>query len=104
MHAARPALAASALFSAVLALAGCSGDRFTGFDLPGTSSAPAVEPPPPAAPAPPPINLAGRWLMASPGRGQCNVMLSATAADAASGNVAPEGGCPGKLFTSRKWT
>jgi len=92
---ARPALALAAL----CALAGCSGDRFTGFDLPTSTAAPASAP---TASAVPQANLAGRWLFASPGRGQCGMTLRS--AGGPEGSVAPEGGCPGKFFTARKWT
>jgi hypothetical protein len=76
-------------------LAGCSGDRITGFDMPGAS---------PSPPSAAPINMSGRWLLSSPGRGQCGMSFGAAGPSAADGTVAPEGGCPGKFFTSRKWT
>ena len=47
--------------------------------------------------------MAGRWLLAQPGRGQCDMTFRSAAPDAADGTIAPEGGCPGKFFTSRKW-
>ncbi len=91
-----PALRRSALVLATLAGAGCSGDRISG-DLPGGTNAPI------ARPTAPPVNMAGRWMLASPGRGQCNMTLGA-APGAAEGTIAPEGGCPGSFFTSRKWS
>ena len=48
--------------------------------------------------------MAGRWLLASPGRGQCHMNVRRAAPTAAEGTIAPEGGCPGNFFTSRKWT
>src|SRR6185437_11318562 len=75
-----------------VAVAGCSGDRF------GTGSAPSM-----AQPSAPPTSMAGRWLFASPGRGQCRMTFGQAAPTAAEGTIAPEGGCPGKFFTSRKW-
>lgn len=48
--------------------------------------------------------MAGRWMLASPGRGQCNMTFRAASPGDAEGTIAPEGGCPGKFFTSRKWT
>ncbi len=48
--------------------------------------------------------MAGRWLLSSPGRGQCNMTFGSAAPAAVEGTIAPEGGCPGKFFTSRKWT
>jgi protease inhibitor Inh len=81
-----------------LTAAGCGG--FSGFELPGSGGAAA---PPLARPSPPPVNMAGRWMLASPGRGQCSMTFGAAAPGAAEGTIAPEGGCPGKFFTSRKW-
>jgi hypothetical protein len=80
----------------LLCLAACSGDRVAGLDWLGSRTEP--EPPPRAAP-----NLAGRWLLSSAGRGQCRMTFGA-APNAAEGTIAPEGGCPGKFYMSRKWT
>ena len=61
-----------------------------------------------AAPTPggprgaPPVSMAGRWTLNSPGAGTC-AMNFAGAQGAAEGTIAPEGGCPGAFFTSRKW-
>jgi hypothetical protein len=79
---------------------GCGGSSLSGFGTSGsTASAPVAE----ARPAPPPVSMAGRWMLASPGRGQCNMTFRAAGTDAAEGTIAPEGGCPGKFFTSRRW-
>jgi len=51
---------------------------------------------------PPPVNMAGRWTLTSGGSGGC-AMNFGGAAGAAEGTIAPEGGCPGNFFTSRKW-
>ena len=51
---------------------------------------------------PPPVNMAGRWTLTSPGSGGCAMNFGSTPG-AAEGTVAPEGGCPGNFFTSRKW-
>lgn len=80
-----------------MTLAGCSGASFTGLGAPDAGSATS---PQLARPAQPPVNMAGRWLLASPGGGQCNMTFGAGAAE---GTIAPEGGCPGQFFTSRKW-
>jgi hypothetical protein len=96
-----PAFRASALILMLLALAGCSG---VGFEFPGSGTqqpAPAMQP---LAPSAPPVNLAGRWLLSSAGRGQCPMTFGSAGPAAAEGTIAPEGGCPGKFFTSRKWT
>ncbi|MBN8966086.1 MAG: AprI/Inh family metalloprotease inhibitor [Rhizobiales bacterium] len=82
------------LAALLLALAGCNGT--TGFG--GSGSGPSA-----ATPNPPPTDMAGRWLLASPGRGQCSMVFGATPG-AIEGTIAPAGGCPGKFFTSRKWT
>ena len=84
-----PALAALAL-----TFAGCAGER-------------AAAPPPAAAAGsaltPPPEPMAGRWTLGAAGSGQCGMTFSSNAG-AAEGTIAPEGGCPGNFFTSRKWT
>jgi hypothetical protein len=78
------------------ALAGCSG---VGVGWLGSNSGPAQ----PAGPSAPPVNLAGIWLFSSPGRGQCR-MTFGTQPNAVDGTIAPQGGCPGKFYMSRKWT
>jgi hypothetical protein len=57
---------------------------------------------PPPRPAAPPVEMAGRWTLTSPGRGKCTVNLG-SAPGAPEGTIAPEGGCPGNFYTSRKW-
>ena len=80
--------------------------------LAACASTPAPEPPPvaaapppasPPAPTPPPIDLAGRWRLTAASGGACSMTLGA-APGAGQGTIAPEGGCPGNFFTSRKWT
>ncbi|MSP46707.1 MAG: hypothetical protein EXQ83_12850 [Xanthobacteraceae bacterium] len=95
-----PAARTSVLILALTALASCGGDRFGKFDWTGPKTA-AQDPMQPGAP---PVNLAGRWLLSSPGRGQCHMTFGAASPGAIDGTIAPEGGCPGKFFTSRKWT
>ena len=56
-----------------------------------------------AAAIPPPIDLTGRWRLTAAGSGGC-FMNFGHAPAAAQGTIAPEGGCPGNFFTSRKWT
>ena len=51
----------------------------------------------------PPVEMTGRWVLASTGTGSCGMIFN-SAVGALEGTVAPEGGCPGKLFMSRKWT
>jgi hypothetical protein len=59
--------------------------------------------PPPPPPIPPPIDLTGRWRLTAAGSGGC-FMNFGHAPAAAQGTIAPEGGCPGNFFISRKWT
>ena len=62
-----------------------------------------ARPPPPPPPSPPPVDLTGRWKLTAAGSGAC-FMNFGNAPAAAQGTIAPEGGCPGNFFTSRKWT
>ncbi|MCX7311561.1 MAG: AprI/Inh family metalloprotease inhibitor [Hyphomicrobiales bacterium] len=101
----RSAIRTSLLVTALLGLAGCGG--MSSFDFSGSSSQPVkMEPAIGAAgvPSPPPVSVAGRWLLSSPGRGQCHMTFGSASPSATEGTIAPEGGCPGKFFTSRKWT
>jgi hypothetical protein len=84
-----------AAFAAVLALAvaGCTSDR------PSVASGPAAS----ARAAAPAVDVAGRWTLASTAGGSCAVTLSG-GPGAAEGSIKPEGGCPGKFYTSRKWS
>jgi hypothetical protein len=87
------------IFAVALALplASCASDR---------ASAPvaaAESPPISAVRSAPPENLAGRWMLAAAGSSQCNMNFGAQP-NASEGTIAPEGGCPGNFFTSRKWT
>jgi hypothetical protein len=77
--------------------------------LAGCASAPKSEPPPVAAapppsppPTPPPIDLAGRWRLTAATGGACFMTFGNTPG-AVQGTIAPEGGCPGNFFMSRKW-
>jgi len=88
---------------AAAALAACSGDRIL------TSTNPEPPPPPPTAqpaargtPTPPPVDMAGRWQFASTAGGVC-AMVFAAMPGGGEGTIAPQGGCPGKFFTSRRW-
>ena len=82
---ARP-MVAVAWLAMLTALTACANDRTTSG--PSVSSAAA---------------MAGRWTLSTPGAGSC-AMNFGGAAGAAEGTIAPEGGCPGNFFTSRKWT
>ena len=83
----------------IVSIAGCTGERmgerFTDFGWPpGTNK---------EKPQPVVLNLAGRWMLTSPNRGQCGMNFTG-APKATEGTIAPEGGCPGRFYTSRKWT
>jgi hypothetical protein len=92
------ALRAFAFGLTALALAGCIG--LGGRGAQGNIASTA------APPGSKPVDMTGRWLFTSPGRGQCHMTFGAPSASTAAmeGTIAPEGGCPGKFFTSRKWT
>jgi Protease inhibitor Inh len=92
----RAAQAAAALLVPAV-LAACTS-------TPKPETAPAVATPaPPPAPTPPPIDLAGRWRITAAAGGACFMTLG-NAPGAGQGTIAPEGGCPGNFFTSRKWS
>jgi protease inhibitor Inh len=78
----RKAWAGGALMA--MALAGCAGQGFGG------------------KPQQPETGMAGRWIMAAPNAPTCGMNFIGPAG-ARSGNVSPEGGCPGNLFLSRRW-
>ena len=51
----------------------------------------------------PPEPMGGRWQLSAPGQSQCVMNFNAAAGEG-EGTIAPEGGCPGNFYTSRKWT
>jgi Protease inhibitor Inh len=98
------------VLAALPMLAGCSLERFGSGEseppiaqTPGPmAGAPSAGAAPAPRPTPPPVNMDGRWRLAAPGGGTCNMNFGA-AAGVGEGTIAPEGGCPGNFFTSRKW-
>jgi len=77
---------------ALLMLAGCAGDQaVTGSPVSATR------------PGAPPEPMGGRWQFTVPGQSQC-VMNFGAALGEGEGTIAPEGGCPGNFYTSRKWS
>ena len=50
-----------------------------------------------------PEGMAGRWMLSAPNAPACGMNFGGTAG-AREGRVAPEGGCPERFFTSRRWT
>lgn len=91
---------AAAALLVLAALSACSASDQLGANKPEPQ--PAAAPPPP--PAPPPVAVAGRWKFTAASGGGCFMTLGAASPAAVDGTVAPEGGCPGAFFTSRKWT
>jgi hypothetical protein len=91
-----PAAKAAAALLIIAAAGGCASNR-------AEPPPEAAAPPPPPPPSPPPIDLTGRWRLTAGGSGGC-FMNFGHAPAAAQGTIAPEGGCPGNFFTSRKWT
>jgi hypothetical protein len=90
---------AAAALLVLATLAACAG-------APKPEPPPVAAAPPPAPPpalTPPPIDLAGRWRLTAAAGGACFMTLG-SAPGAGQGTIAPEGGCPGNFFTSRKWT
>jgi hypothetical protein len=80
---------------ASLTVAGCSGVSWPGSSGPAPAAVQA---------SPPPVSLAGRWMLSSPGHGQCHMTFGSAGPAATEGTIAPEGGCPGRFYMSRKWT
>jgi hypothetical protein len=90
-------VAAVAALLAAAVLAGCASSQ------PEPPPEAAAPPPPPPLPTPPPIDLSGRWRLTVAGNGAC-FMSFGNGPAAAERTIAPEGGCPGNFYTSRKWT
>lgn len=81
--------------------------------LSACSVEPAQQTPAPGAAAPlspPPVALTGAWQFAAATGGSCVMNFGSApgsgprAAAPGQGTIAPEGGCPGNFFTSRRWT
>ena len=90
-------VAAVAALLAAAVLAGCASSQ------PEPPPEAAAPPPPSPLPTPPPIDLSGRWRLTVAGNGAC-FMSFGNGPAAAERTIAPEGGCPGNFYTSRKWT
>jgi len=88
-------LAAVAMFAT-----GCSTLQQLASPAPEAPPA-AAAPPPPPPPVTPPVEMAGRWTLTS-GPKKCAMNLGAKPGTP-EGTIAPEGGCPGNFYTSRKW-
>jgi hypothetical protein len=107
---ARGGAGAAALAGVLIALGGCASSGFDSFisPLPAAPTAKVTGAPlgatgaTRASEAPPDVSMAGRWTLAA-NTGACGMNFGG-APDAAEGTIAPEGGCPGRFFTSRKWS
>jgi hypothetical protein len=86
--------------AAVLLLAALAACASSEPPPPPVAAAPPPSPPPPS---PPPVDLGGRWHFTAAAGGGCFMTFGAPPG-ASQGTIAPEGGCPGNFFTSRKWT
>jgi Protease inhibitor Inh len=84
-----PVLRAAAGVLVAWLLAGCAGSPFGGAT--------------PVAEATLDVDMTGRWILATPNAPSCG-MNFAGAPGALAGTVEPEGGCPGRFYTSRRWT
>lgn len=77
---------------APILLAGCAGEQAVS-GAPGAGTRHGAPPEP----------MAGRWQLAASGSSQCVMNFNAATGEG-EGMIAPEGGCPGNFYTSRKWT
>lgn len=50
----------------------------------------------------PAADMTGRWLLGAPNAPSCGMAFNG-APGAREGTIAPEGGCPARFFTSRRW-
>ena len=66
----------------LLTLTGCAGDR-----TPLESS-----------PTQKDLTIPGRWILSTTNAPSCGLEFGGA------GSVSPDGGCPGKLYTSRRWS
>ena len=55
-----------------------------------------------STPAPAELAMPGRWMLAAPNAPACGLSFTARPG-ATEGMVSPEGGCPERFFTSRRW-
>jgi len=73
----------------VLTLTGCAGERLL-LDSSAPTSA-ALD-----------SSLVGRWILSAPNAPSCGLEFRGPP-EARSGTVAPDGGCPGGFYMSRRW-
>jgi hypothetical protein len=73
----------------ILMLTACAGEQSS----PGSST---------STPTPADSSMPGRWILSAPNSPSCGLEFGGTP-DARSGTVAPDGGCPGNFYMSRRW-
>lgn len=71
----------------VLTLTGCAGEQLS---LDSSAQTPVDD------------SVTGRWILSSPNSPSCGLEFGG-AAGARAGSVAPDGGCPGNFYMSRRW-
>lgn len=71
----------------VLTLTGCAGEQLS---LDSSAQTPVDN------------SVTGRWILSSPNSPSCGLEFGG-AAGARAGSVAPDGGCPGNFYMSRRW-
>jgi hypothetical protein len=103
VHVSLCACRVTAVLAFAATLAACSEERGGFFISPSASARVSAAAAAPPKPSPPPIDMAGRWTLAAAGAGACAMNFTAPP-EAAEGAIAPEGGCPGDFFTSRRWS
>jgi hypothetical protein len=82
----------AASFIVALLLTGCAGQP-TPLGPAQTTAAPRLDS----------LDMNGRWKLAAPDAPSCGMNFTSQS-KANEGSIKPEGGCPGKFFTSRHWT
>ena len=71
----------------VLTLTGCAGEQLS---LDSSAQTPVDD------------SMTGRWILSAPNAPSCGLEFGG-AAGARAGSVAPDGGCPGNFYMSRRW-
>jgi hypothetical protein len=102
-HSIRPMPMAFAAMLMLGLLANCGSDRSGSLIAESSADRGAGTARSAAQASAPLVAMAGRWVLASSSGGKCSMNFAA-APGAGEGTIAPEGGCPGRFFTSRKWT
>src|SRR5581483_9158576 len=99
----RTSVSMSMRVSAAIILIGLPVTLPIGLGLAGCAGGGAVTGSPSATRGAAPEPMGGRWQLAAPGSSQCVMTLGGAPSDS-KGTIAPQGGCPGNFYTSRKWS